>query len=282
MCGGFTIWLWALIGDLDYYYKGLSLQNCNTNHPCIWCPCTGFKNQMPWYDFRVNAQWLDHIWQASAWFQAGFAKCPIFDERIGVSVLSVYPDWMHIKHLGIDKVLLGSVLHYLVHTLLPKALGDAAARLAFLWQEIMEEYDRQGIASDVRYGSLKLSMFTTKSQPKLKGKAIEVKYLGPVLHALWLKYMNTGVAFQRKVELVLRGSVHMDVLVDRCPNQYVLDEINAKDLLATGFAYLALWYELSQECKKGVPRLFGLTAKAHFLIHCCILARSSVFYSTSL
>lgn len=228
---------------------------------------------MPWFDFRTNAEWLNNIWSVAAWFQAGLAKCPLFNELLGISVLSVYPDWMHIKHLGIDKVLLGSVLHYLVHKLLPKDLGDAESRLNFLWQEIMEEYDRQGTPADKRYGSIKLSMFTTKSQPKLKGKAVEVKYLGPVLHALWIKYHNPDHEFEANVELILRGSCHVDALLDRNPHEYCVDHQNAKDLLATGFAYMNLWYKVSQKCKAEKVQLFGLTAKGHFLIHCCILAR---------
>ena len=49
----------------------------------------------------------------------------------GVSILSFYPDWMHCKHLGIDKHLLGSCLYVLVHYILP---GGTDANLAVVWR----------------------------------------------------------------------------------------------------------------------------------------------------
>ena len=44
----------------------------------------------------------------------------------GVTILSFYPDWMHCKSLGIDKIKLGSVLYILIHFILP---GDVDENL---------------------------------------------------------------------------------------------------------------------------------------------------------
>ena len=48
-------------------------------------------------------------------------------------------------------------------------------------------------------------MFHTKSQPKLKGKAGEVKDLGPVMVLLWRKHMNEALLIHRKILVVLEG-----------------------------------------------------------------------------
>eukprot|EP00972_Heterocapsa_arctica_P022609 3327521-Heterocapsa_arctica.AAC.1 len=84
----------------------------------------------------------------------------------GVDILSVYPDWMHVKHLGLDKKAYGSVLYALVHYVLD---GDPAGNLKTVYTAIQEEYAAQ--RSENRYTQLKLSMFTTRSSPTLKGKA---------------------------------------------------------------------------------------------------------------
>ena len=48
-------------------------------------------------------------------------------------------------------------------------------------------------------------MFHTKSQPKLKGKAGEVKDLGPVMVLLWKRHMNEALLIHRKILVVLEG-----------------------------------------------------------------------------
>ena len=48
-------------------------------------------------------------------------------------------------------------------------------------------------------------MFHTKSQPKLQGKAGEVKDLGPVMVMVWEKHMNPNLLIHQKILLVLKG-----------------------------------------------------------------------------
>ena len=119
----------------------------------------------------------------------------------GVSILSFYPDWMHCKHLGIDKHLLGSCLYVLVHYILP---GEPDANLAVIWRDIEHFYAE--LNSEARYGLMGQAMFTGKSQPKLKGKAGEVKDLGAVMVLVWQKHMNPSLRIHQKILLVLQGS----------------------------------------------------------------------------
>ena len=119
----------------------------------------------------------------------------------GVTILSFYPDWMHCKALGIDKPLLGSTLYVLVHYILP---GSVEENLAVVWRDIEAIYDE--LDSENRYGHMRQTMFTTKSQPKLQGKAGEIKDLGPVMVKVWEKHMNPNLLIHQKILVVLKGS----------------------------------------------------------------------------
>ena len=119
----------------------------------------------------------------------------------GVSILSFYPDWMHCKSLGIDKPLLGSTLYVLVHYILP---GSVEENLAVVWRDIEAGYDE--LNSENRYGHMRQTMFTTRSQPKLQGKAGEIKDLGPVMVKVWEKHMNPNLLIHQKILVVLKGS----------------------------------------------------------------------------
>ena len=118
----------------------------------------------------------------------------------GVTILSFYPDWMHCKSLGIDKPLLGSTLYVLVHYVLP---GSVEENLAVVWRDIEAGYDE--LNSENRYGHMRQTMFTTKSQPKLQGKAGEIKDLGPVMVKVWEKHMNPNLLIHQKILVVLKS-----------------------------------------------------------------------------
>ena len=118
----------------------------------------------------------------------------------GVSILSFYPDWMHCKALGIDKLLLGSTLYVLVHDVLTGSVED---NVATVWKDIELIYG--GLDSENRYGHMRQTMFHKKSQPKLMGKAGEVKDLGPVMVKIWDQYMNPELLIHQKVLIVLKG-----------------------------------------------------------------------------
>ena len=119
---------------------------------------------------------------------------------VGVTILSFYPDWMHCKSLGIDKPLLGSTLYVLVHFILP---GDVNQNLAAVWRDIEILYHE--LCTENRYGHMRQTMFHTKSQPKLRGKAAEVRDLGPVMVKVWEKHMNQNLHIHQQILMVLKG-----------------------------------------------------------------------------
>ena len=64
--------------------------------------------------------------------------------------------------------------------------STAEENLKTVWLDILDWYQRLGV--DNKFAQLKPTMFSTKSSPKLKGKAGEVKDLVQVLHKVLLKY----------------------------------------------------------------------------------------------
>ena len=57
------------------------------------------------------------------------------------------------------------------------------------------------------------------------------------------------------------------------PSDFALPGDVADDLIATAFIYLSTWYEVFDHYKGGDMPLFGLTGKAHILLHACLLSR---------
>ena len=89
-------------GDQDYKRECLELANVNSNTPCSHCPAN--TGEYPWFDFRRCSQWMHNCYtpdgfEKTKWFKSWILKLPM------VNIDSIYPDWMHDKNLGSDKVI---------------------------------------------------------------------------------------------------------------------------------------------------------------------------------
>jgi len=104
LMGGKFMAVWALTHDMEHGFKCYELPNPTSNNPCGLCPCN--SSDVPWFDFRVCAEWLSKIFDAPGFVAAGHKKSNIL-QIVGVTVHSLYPDWMHCKSLGTDKPLIG-------------------------------------------------------------------------------------------------------------------------------------------------------------------------------
>jgi len=99
-----------------------------------------------------------------------------------------------------------------VHHILP---GTVDENLTEVWLDIEQIYEDDD--TENRYGHMRQTMFHTKSQPKLQGKAGEVKDLGPVMVKVWEKHMNPNLLIHQKILLVLKGSLVFKCLI-KFPN----------------------------------------------------------------
>ncbi len=164
--------------------------------------------------------------------------------------------------------LIGSVLWLLVHHILP---ADPETNLAQIWKDVQVLYEELRVEN--RYGQMRMTMFTSSSQPKMKGKAAEIKDLGPVVVRLWLKYYNKRVEVHRQILAVLEASAHLDEILTDHPTDFVLPDAAAEDLISTGFIMCSIQYAVFQHFKALDMPLFGLTAKAYLLLRCCLLSK---------
>jgi len=149
--------------------------------------------------------------------------------------------------------------------------GTPEQNLELLWKDILEIYD--DLHTENRYGSMRMTMFTTKSQPQMKGKAAEIKDLGPVMVRLWRKYCNPEGEINRKILSILEGSCHLDDILAKHVEDVVLPDAAANDLIGTCFIMFATWYQVWQHFKGLDMPLFGMTGKAHALLHACLLSK---------
>jgi len=265
LAGGYFACVWALPGDLDFWRGCYGQPNSKCATPCPLCPCN--NTTMPWFHFSTHAAHLANIHDETAWRARNLGLCGIFC-IVGVNNYSLHPDWMHAKHLGTDKVLCGSVLFCLINFVIMDGTPDE--KLARVWERILFHYAR--LQTSCKYGQLKMTMFTARTGPKLKGKAAEVKGLIPVLHKVWLEFYTNTVLVHRHVELVLRTSVAMDAMIDAHQDLFSLPAPAARDLVNTCFAHLYAFWELRQHWAGEQYPLFQLTQKGHYLMHSCLLA----------
>ena len=149
--------------------------------------------------------------------------------------------------------------------------STAEENLKTVWLDILDWYQRLGV--DNKFAQLKPTMFSTKSSPKLKGKAGEVKDLVQVLHKVWLKYLNPLLEIHRKIEIVLRTSAHMGKVLEEGYGEFVLSSRGYNDLEATGMMHLDVFWQLRQYFAEENYPLFQLTSKGHYLMHCCFLSK---------
>ena len=73
------------------------------------------------------------------------------------------------------EVLFGSAMHLLVHCVMP---GEPAENLATLWLWIKDKYVEFG--TKVRFGTMKMTMFSAGGGAKLRGTASQIRCIGPV------------------------------------------------------------------------------------------------------
>ena len=123
IAGGFYFYVFGFIGDMEFLADVYNAPRTTAINPCAWCPCNSDDSAggMPWSDFRTLpdlALWMRNIYTRANWLNAGLVFNALL-ELPGMSSLNIMPDLMHVKYLGTDKYVLGSVMHLLVYVLLP-------------------------------------------------------------------------------------------------------------------------------------------------------------------
>ena len=129
-------------------------------------------------------------------------------------------------------------------------------------------------------------MFSFVSNPELKmpilkGRAAEIKSLGPALLETFREFSGIAHAVvplvqQQQIEMALRASVGMDDILAQHKGEIKFDDDVYNDFYNNGFMYLMLFNSLAMyysEAAVPAKKLFDLTIKGHELAHCILEAR---------
>ena len=194
------------MGDMDYLCGVFGLPRWSLSVGCCdlcRCNATGLNT---YTNFHENAPWVATCWTVRTWRAwLGRSKHLVFGLP-GVSVLSVTLDYMRLKYLGSDQQMFGSVFVLLVYDVLP---GTPQANLDECWEFIKAFYKKNKTAYQYQYLN-KLTMFVRKSgYTKLRGKAGEIKDLGPALLALWTAKMDETNNIHVVIRIMLKCNVQM-------------------------------------------------------------------------
>ena len=271
LAGGYYAIIWAVMGDLDYLCKTLLLPRSTSSQPCCLCKCT-LNGNLSWKNNSVDAEWCLSVWKPLDWCNwEDKSKCGLFSIP-GVSAVTVALDWMHNKYLGIDQHQFGSVLYILCFMVLPDTPKE---NLAVCWSHIKSFYRSHNTAN--RYQNIsKLSMFLKRSGViKLRGKAGELKGLGPAIYDLWKAKMNPVLSVHTKIELLLKLNCKLEDTLSFYSDEIKLPAPAAKRCDEYAMALLQLQLELNQhflEDDACTKVLFSLTSKGRMIRHSTLLS----------
>ena len=228
---------------------------------------------MCWKEFRRDqAEWQGETWTNAEWRLAQTDVHPLFGLS-GVGILNVFPDWMHTKHLGTDKTTYASALHILVYEIMP---GSPEDNLDEIWSRCLTYYREHKIVD--RYRNMKLGLFCKPSTPysgfpKLRGKAVEVRNLGPPLSKIWGELMNPALPLHLQVAFLLKSSVKLEKMLRDNKALFRYPAALSAEFLAEANKYLQLSSSVARSYNEAGRRLFDITTKHHILWHAAASAQ---------
>ena len=270
LAGGFRGILFCLTGDLDYFNSVFKAPNWNSASPCLLCPATTSGGNT-WSDFKATALWRGQVYTKAIWnaMDTNLHKLSLL-QLPGCSCWTLSYDWMHCKYLGFDQYSHGSTLAVLVHMLMA---GSPEDNLRVAWQFLKSFFKTHNTPTPFRYIN-KLSMFVRVNRfPKLRGKASEVRHLGPALCALWHHYMNPAISLHRKILAMLKCNVALEQMLTEFKEEFSLPAGPGQTFEETCNNMLLLHTEVANHFLEEGLQYYDITSKSHFCQHIAMLAR---------
>ena len=271
LAGGWKAILWALTGDLDCFNAMLGTPTYSLQRgPCMHCRCTG-TGVNTWTDYKDTASWRATRWNPEGWRNwEGRTRCVLLTLP-GASCWTVAYDWVHVKYLGVDQYIFGSVLSVLVTMVMA---GDENANLQTCWAFLKNYFKTNRTPTPFRYLT-KLSMFIrTGKFPKLRGKASEIRHFGKPLLALWDQFSNPRISLHKQIRLMLKHNVHLENMISLYKDDFAFAAGPAQEFEQTTENMLLLLTQIADHFVDEGIKIFDLTSKTHFLQELAILSRS--------
>jgi len=232
------------------------------------CKMTG---PVTWSDFRSEAAWRTTRWDPEEWRTwEQRTKCVLLTLP-GASCWTIAYDWVHVKYLGVDQYIFGSVLFVLVCMVME---GEQEANLAACWAFLKTFFRNNKTPTPFRYLT-KLSMFIRSGgkYPKLRGKASEIRHFGKALLALWNQFSNQALLLHRRIALMLKHNVHLEDMITHHKEDFSLPPGPAQEFEETANGMLLLLTQIADHFVEEGLKVFDLTSKSHMLQELAILSR---------
>lgn len=234
------------------------------------CRCTA-TGVMSWTDFKPSAAWRGTRWGVDTWRDwEARTKCVLLT-LAGSSCWTIAYDWVHVKYLGVDQHIFGSVLTVLVSMVMDGE--DENENLATCWTFLKGFFKENRTPTPFRYLT-RLSMFVRQGKyPKLRGKASEIRHFGKALLTLWNAYSNPNLLLHKRISLMLKHNVHLEELITEHKEDFCLPPGPAEDFEETTNGMLLLLSQIADHFVGEGMKLFDITSKCHMLQELSILSK---------
>jgi hypothetical protein len=268
---GFFAVPWLFKGDIKHFSDNMGLRHCQSLRPCDFCPChrvDGEDTNFGVYNFSINAAWKSALFSADEWRALNPERHIMFNHPwTFLSQLNVEPDELHVLHLGVNQVLLGTVLWLLVYLCLE---GPPAQNIATVWRHVRQFYSEHAVST--QFNSLTLNSFTEAKRPRaafprLKGKGMEVQQLLDPLLSVFTKFKRVGNEDDRKTERVLAAMSEIQQIFSIHIDFYFLPPTDARRVLELADRMLEDYAVLHLRAAGRGELLFAVLPKCHWLWH---------------
>lgn len=270
IANGFYCVMVALVGDLDYTNKFLSMPHwASASRLCNLCLCTASGDQS-WKDFRSVAPWRTTVFSVARWrADPGRANCALFTIP-SCSGLSVQPDMMHVKYLGYLQYFLGSVLFMLTHRMMPGSAIDNLRRIGVMVRRLQKE--RFTCTSRFPMAAWnRLSIFLRKKGfPKLRGKAGVIQGVVGPIEFIWQRYMSQDNLVHRRIALIFQLDREIEkALREYCPSNgyYAVPPAVGNQIKTKQIQLSQLMVQLEDTFATDTRKLFNTVSKLHYMAH---------------
>ena len=250
----------AFSGDMDFFSTYLGLPRWNAASPCSQCNCTR-RGASAWHCFGDHAPWLATMWTPTAWKAwEGRSRNCLFDSHL-FNVLHCHYDLMHCKYLGFCQQMYGSVMSILTRELLHE---QPVQNLLRVWRFLKDEQKKLQVHNPYGQQLTKMSMIGKEDQqPKMRGKAAEMKDLSGAMLAAW-RFFAPPCLQHKKIETLLKLNDEIERLLNSFPvaaGNFCLPAAAAQALMTNFKDFACLYVHLGDEFREAGRKAFSPTEK---------------------
>ena len=190
----------------------------------------------------------------------GRSRNCLFDSHL-FNVLHCHYDLMHCKYLGFCQQMYGSLMSILTRELLHEQPVQTLLRV---WRFLKDEQKKLQVHNPYGQQLTKMSMIGKEDQqPKMRGKAAEMKDLSGAMLAAW-RFFAPPCLQHKKIETLLKLNDEFERLLNSFPvaaGNFCLPAAAAQALMTNFKDFACLYVHLGDEFREAGCKAFSPTEK---------------------